>query len=208
MTSTATPQATGPITMLDVRAALGDTDPNATNVNALRARIGRGSNATIQKHLDTLRAERAPVVSSVATGAAPPAPAEAVTAMWAAAWCHAQSLTLGALTTALAQRDAAQERATCVTLERDNFAAELDAELAQHEQAQADALDAQAAAAALRSELALARAEITAVQLAAANAATQAELVAHVKDQVHATEVDRLTTQVGDLKSAMHTTKA
>ena len=53
MTETTTP--TGPITIDDVRQALADfrLNPSSTNAGAIRKIIGRGSYATVQKHLDT-----------------------------------------------------------------------------------------------------------------------------------------------------------
>ena len=100
-----TQTTTGPITIDDVRKALADTDPNSTNAGAVRQLIGRGSFATIQKHLDTIRAELAPV-PPVAPGTAPAAPVDAVAAIWGAAWAQAQALTLGRLEAVTFERDA------------------------------------------------------------------------------------------------------
>lgn len=102
MTQTTT---TGPITLADVRAALADTDPNTTNAAKLQKIIGRGSLATVQKHLEGIRAELAPV-APVAPGAAPAAPADAVAVIWGAAWAQAQALTLGRLEAVTVERDA------------------------------------------------------------------------------------------------------
>ena len=106
MTETTT-TPTGPITIDDVRQALADfrLNPSSTNAGAIRKIIGRGSYATVQKHLDTIRAELAPVVP-VAPGATPAAPADAVAAIWGAAWAQAQALTLGRLEAVTAERDA------------------------------------------------------------------------------------------------------
>ena len=103
--STTTP--TGPITIDDVRQALADfrLNPSSTNAGAIRKIIGRGSYATVQKHLDTIRSELAPV-APVAPGATPAAPADAVAAIWGAAWAQAQALTLGRLEAVTAERDA------------------------------------------------------------------------------------------------------
>lgn len=65
----------GPISLADVRQALADTDPSDTNAGTLRKIMGRGSYATIQKHLDAIRQERAPVVP-VAPGTTPAPPAD------------------------------------------------------------------------------------------------------------------------------------
>ena len=51
MESTAkTAEVSGPITIDDVRLALGETDPSTTNANKIRQIIGRGGFTTIQKH--------------------------------------------------------------------------------------------------------------------------------------------------------------
>jgi hypothetical protein len=52
-----------------------------------------------QKHQDTIWAELAP-------GTTPPPPADAVAAIWGAAWAQAQALTLGRLEAVTAERDA------------------------------------------------------------------------------------------------------
>ena len=109
MTNTTPPS--GPISLADVRQALADTDPSSTNAGALRKLMGRGSYATIQKHLDAIRQERAPVVP-VAPGTTPAPPADAVAAIWSAAYAAAQVLTLGRLETVTAERDAARAQIT------------------------------------------------------------------------------------------------
>ena len=59
MTEITQPQGQGNVTIDDVRAALAGTDPNQTNAGAIRAILGRGSNKTIQTHLEKIRAEQA-----------------------------------------------------------------------------------------------------------------------------------------------------
>ena len=46
------------ITKDEVMAVLGDADPMCTSAAKLRRVLGRGSFATIQKHLDAIRATR------------------------------------------------------------------------------------------------------------------------------------------------------
>ena len=121
-----TTPTTGPITLADVRQALADTDPNNTNAGALRAIIGRGSYATIQKHLDTIRAELVPVVP-VAPGATPAAPGDAVAVIWGAAWAQAQALTLGRLEAITAERDALAALTKTQAADLAALAAEVDA---------------------------------------------------------------------------------
>ena len=118
--TTPTPStASARVTLEDVIAVLGDTDPNRTNASALRALLGRGGNNTIQKHLDEIRAKRAAPAVTVATAVPPDTPTALVDAVWAAAWSHAQTLTLA--------------RIDAVTLERDTLKAALDVRIADHD---------------------------------------------------------------------------
>lgn len=96
---------TGPVSFEDVRQALGDQDPAQTNAGALRRTLGRGSLSTIQKHLDTLRAQAVQPAAEV-DGEAPKAPAELVQSLWAQAWAQAQALVQTALASALAKCEA------------------------------------------------------------------------------------------------------
>lgn len=202
-----------PVTLADVRAALGDTDPSTTNAGALRTIIGKGSFQTIQKHLETLRAELAPAV--VQAGSAPAAPAEAVAAIWAAAWQSAQVQTLARLETVTRQRDTvAQELATTradvvalagevdaltddLTTARNNLDAATTALTVALDRATADAATAAAALVAVRSELSTVRAE-------AAHAAELATRDALLAAGAMQSTINRLTDQVGELKSLVH----
>jgi vacuolar-type H+-ATPase subunit I/STV1 len=95
-TNTNAVAATGPVTLDDVRTAIGDGDANATNAGALRKLLGRGSQTTIQKHLDAIRADLvAPELEAVS--AAPDAPKELIQAVWSSAWATAQARSAGAL---------------------------------------------------------------------------------------------------------------
>ena len=122
-----TDTTTGPVTIEDTRAALGDTNPSNTNAGALRRILGRGSLSTLQKHLDTIRAECAAPALELA-GAAPAAPSDLVAAVWSAAWAAAQARTLGAL--AQAQAQVAQQGQALAVAQADQAAA-----LAQADQA-------------------------------------------------------------------------
>lgn len=210
---TTAPANTGPITLDDVRQALADTDPTATNAGALQKLIGRGSNATVQKHLDAIRAERAP--APVAPGQTPAAPADAIAAVWAAAWAQAQVHTLGRLEIVTAQRE--QLAGKVAQLGQDLAAA----------QAQVDESAAAGAALSAATDAALANADAAAAdgaaELAAAKQAleatkidferlkaeSQASLALAQKDAANAaltlqSTIDRLTDQVGELKSLLH----
>lgn len=208
------PAATGAITRADVLAAIGDTDANATNANALRGIIGRGSMATIQKHLADIRAERLPVLPT-APGAIPAAPAEAVAAIWTAAWAQAQVQTLGRLEAVTSERDAATARAatlaqdlTAMTVEIDTLNEELDkakAVATAAEQSHAVELStAKAAQVQLENALLVEQREIEKLTAAAKSAEALALRDAQLKDQAHQSAINHLLDQVAELKSALH----
>ncbi len=78
------------INMDDVREALagdGDTpvDPFATNARKIRDIIGRGSMATIQKHLMSIRTEATGALVREERAGTPKPPQDAVAALWGAA---------------------------------------------------------------------------------------------------------------------------
>ena len=213
-TSAVTPTVTPrPITVDDVRQALGDTDPNATNVNALRNKLGRGSFATLQKHLTAIRAERAP--ATVEPGAVPPPSAEAVASIWGAVWTHVQAQTLGRLESVTTQRDAYAARVAALEQDTASAAVALDtleANLAQAQartqaaegaltQAQAAAQDTAAAAA---TELAQVRAELAATVLAAQTAADLAARDAQLLTQAHQADREHLLEKVATLMSLVY----
>jgi hypothetical protein len=118
--------STGPITIDDVRLALGGHDPMGTNAGALRNIIGRGSMQTIQKHLGTLRAELAPA-AAVEPGSVPPAPADVVQQLWAAAFNVVQSKTLHRIDALVGQRDTALAVVQTQSQDLTAFAANIDA---------------------------------------------------------------------------------
>jgi len=82
-------QSTGPVTIEDVRFALGDTDPHRTNAGTIRQRIGRGSLSTIQKHLEALRRQQR-VAEGIDTAqdeiVAPEAPEGLLRGIWESAY--------------------------------------------------------------------------------------------------------------------------
>ena len=211
MTQTTT---TGPITLADVKAALGDTNPSSTNAGAVRSIIGRGSYATIQKHLDTIRVEHAPVMP-VAPGTAPTAPTEAVAVIWGAAWAQAQVLTLGRLETVTAARDQLADKVAQLGQDLSSALAQVDTATdaaatliaatdatlasaqAERDAALQDASHAKQALEALKTAFERLKAEgQTNVALAEKDAQNAALTL-------QAT-IDRLTDQVGELKSLLH----
>ena len=201
MTETTTTSTSGPITIDDVRSALSTVggDPFATNAGALQRIIGRGSNATVQKCLEQIRAEVRPVVE-IAPGTIPKPPADAIDAMWSAAWSAAQVHTLS--------------RLEKVTSEREQLAGAL-AQLTQDHAGQGriiDELTSTAAAAASEAAAALAAVQAEREQLsadfvkaqsdAAAAALAAAMAIEHVK-----TDFERLKAE-GEARVALMTRDA
>ena len=204
---------TGPITLADVRAALGDTDPSSTNAGAIRQIVGRGSFATIQKHLDAIRAELAPV-PPVAPGTAPGAPTMLIDQVWVAAWTAAQALTFGRLETVTAERDAARALAETRAQDVAALAGEVDtlAEITTDAKAAAAMSKEALVTFGERAELELAEhataiaaanAEIEKLKIEAAAAAALAARDAQIERQALQTTIDRLTDQCSDLKSLL-----
>ena len=213
-------QNTGPITIDDVKAAIGDADPSSTNASKLRATLGRGSQSTIQKHLDSIRLELvAPVLDM--TGAAPDAPKELIQSMWTAAWTAAQARTAGAL--ALAQAQVAQQAQELATARSDTLAAQqevdvmteaLAAQQAQAIQQQDTSLEAlaglqqEAQAQAqqiteLRQELAKQAQNHAQAVLAGVQAQDLAEARSGAIEATLRGELDRQISQLADLRAAL-----
>lgn len=204
---------TGPITLSDVRTALADTDPSRTNAGALRKVLGRGSYATIQKHLDTIRTERAPALPA-APGAIPAPPAEAVHAIWGAAWAQAQVMTLERMERLSAERDtalalvAAQAQDVAgLTAEIDAITAVAEAQAVMQAQAleEAQAAEKTATAQATMKELLLskAREEVESLKLAAAQAKELAQRDAAIERQTLQNALERQIDKYTDLKGVV-----
>lgn len=113
-------QTTGAVTIDDVRIALGDTDPASTNANAIRTIIGRGSFATIQRHLEALRAESVAAVSNEQVQT-PKAPSDLISQIWSLAWSAAESSVNKQLSNALSQIDALQNELDALKEDRDSL---------------------------------------------------------------------------------------
>ncbi len=203
----------GPVTIDDVRAALGNTNPNNTNAGAIRKLLGRGSLSTIQKHLDALRIEGAAQSLEVG-GAAPDAPKDLMSALWAHAWAAAQARTAGALAAAQQQVQVldqallvAQQDAAAAQQEADETAQALSDICQQAADAKAEHVAALEAAQALAAaqqalqaqELAQVRSDLEHSQQAAALAAAQHAAGAAAMRG----ELDRLVNQLADLRAAL-----
>lgn len=206
--------ATGPVTIDDVRQALGDTPPGDTNANKLRAIIGRGSFATIQKFLEMLRAERIAAAQPAAEQGVPKAPDDAVAMLWAAAWGAAQTKTLTRLEALSAERDGLITQTQAQTADIAALAEQLDT-LEGSFQSQAAALTAaqQSAIAEVESAkdalqvqadlLATTKAELEKTRTEAQHAAALAVRDAEIERQTMQRTVERLTEQLSESK-AMH----
>ena len=125
MTDSTTP-TNSRITLDDVRTAIAGTDPNTTNASKIRSLLGnRGSFETIQRHLDTLRAELVkPIEGNIE---APKAPVEAIQAVWSAAWQAASLQTSNTLARALQEKE--KLLAELTTYKNDALAANAQADL-------------------------------------------------------------------------------
>ena len=237
--------ATGPVIFDDVVQALGDSDPAGTNASKLRAVIGRGSFATIQKHLDTIRAQRDQALQS-AEVKIPDAPPELLS-MWGAAVAVAVAQVRTRLDGVVQERDSlaqalasARSDVEALSSELESVTAQADAtssELAAQSSAHAQALHAQEqSATALETELtarvdeavklvqvnelqaesnaraieAIRLIEVSKLQAELAGQVAEAtqrvqisELQAKLSAQALQTTIDRLTDQVGELKSLL-----
>jgi hypothetical protein len=196
---TQTQPASGPITIDDVRLALGDDNPNETNVNRLRERIGRGSFATIQKHLKTLRAMRVAAAQPAGSQAVvPKAPPDAVETLWAAAWGIAQAKTSARFESLIAELDGLRETTTAQDDDLVAMAVQLDVLDAQAQDAKTAQLAAQSAARESEQKLNEKTADEVAVSVAhaAALAKSQAEIARVTEGSVHAAQLAALTAQI------------
>lgn len=228
-TPAAAPAAKGHITFEDVRIALGNTDPDETHAGKLRAIIGRGSNKTVQIHLDAIRKARAPVLPG--TQAPPPSvPKDVMEAVWTVAWSAAQAHTYGRAERLSAERDAALQisstRASEIAgLNEDVDAlrekitsaeASSDAATEALTKANADAAEALAteraaaakAAAATASHIANLESTIERLGAIGKHEAEIAKRDAQLAGKSMQTTIDRLTDQIGELKSLLHATRS
>ena len=208
------PVNTAPLTFDDVAQAIGESDPAQTNANKLRAALGRGSFATIQKHLEAIRAQRLQAAQPLEAGPVPAAPPELLS-MWGAAVAVAVAQVRTRLDGVVQARDTlAQElqsaRGDVLALTDELEGTSARAEAA--EKAVADVAARQESAEQARAkEQAVAKdahtAEVTALRAeleAAKHQGEKAQLEAKVGAQALQSTIDRLTDQVGELKSLLH----
>lgn len=193
-----------PVTLDDVRATLGDTDPRTTNAGALRSKLGKGSVSTIQKHLDKLRADLMPAATPGSP--TPAAPAEALGAIWSAAWSAAQAQTLGRLNIVSQERDAAREHITLLVGDLEAVANQLDQTTEAQAQSAQRTAELTAQAERCGADLTAARVEIERLITASEHAAQLALRDGELKDKAHQQDREYLLNQIAELKSALHRT--
>ena len=230
-TKTVAAPSSGNVTIEEIRAIIGDTDPNEISSPKLRELLGkRGSYETIGKFLKALRAEHALKLNPpIESGAMPALPVEAANAIWGAAWTAAQVSTLTRMEKLAAERDAALVKLDAQSIDIEGLVIAVDEQTVQLEQAAAEAASAaeahQAEINAMNAvhqeyvdKLEATQKELAENKLAASMAATSAAAtLAKVQtDAAHAAEMAeqgrammreelaRLTDQVGELKSHLY----
>jgi Plasmid replication region DNA-binding N-term len=206
----------GPVTVDDVAAACqqAGVTPSQTNAAKIRIILGRGSFATIQKHLDSLRASAIKAQEPTDTAAAPPAPVDLLTGIWSAAYNAAGHQLGGRLMAVLTERDLLREAAAATAndvaalasqvdkLEADTALAQAGQEksIAERNAAVQSLTDLQKTASDQIAEL-VAQAEKS--TLAAAHQAELAERDKTIERQSLQATIDRLTDQIGEFKSLL-----
>ncbi len=218
--TTQTPAVAGRVTLDDVRAVLNGTDLHSTNASKVRTLLGgRGSFETIQKHLNTLRAELAAAAAPpVAADQVPVMPADAAQAMWVAAWTAAQVQTLRRTELLAAERDSALLKLETMSQDLADQVQTMDAQAGELERAAAAVAAVQAAHLAdlEKSKADLAVAAADRAQVVQELERTRQELAQARADAAHAAELAesgrvmmreelaRLTDQVGELKAHLY----
>jgi DNA repair exonuclease SbcCD ATPase subunit len=218
--TTQTPAVASRVTLDDVRAVLNGTDLHSTNASKVRTLLGgRGSFETIQKHLNTLRAELAAAAAPpVAADQVPVMPADAAQAMWVAAWTAAQVQTLRRTELLAAERDAALLKLETMSQDLADQVQTMDAQAGELERAAAAVAAVQAAHLAdlEKSKADLAVAAADRAQVVQELERTRQELAQARADAAHAAELAesgrvmmreelaRLTDQVGELKAHLY----
>lgn len=209
---------TGPVTFEEVQAAV-EAFGDIPNAGKMRQLLGdRGSNTTIQKHLDAIRESRKPVPEPAAPVAPGAPPAEAVAALWAAATTAVTAHVYTRMESITAERDALKAQTQQLTQDlsaalEDSDTARAEADIARAEAAGAgdianaaledyEALQAQLATAAAAATAAqeAAAAEIKRITEAAAAAATLAARDAALKTQEIQSALDRQIDKYVELK--------
>ena len=211
MTDQQLPPSTGPVTLDDVVHALGDLDPSNTNAAKIRETLGRGSFATIQKHLDRLRAARTTLAPAQGSDV-PSAPTDVLATLWSAAYRAASHLTAARLTEVMIERDELRIAGAVAGADVAALAGEVDAletaisaavtaqVLAETEGAQAsEALASVHAASAVKMAELARTADTDLIELQHELALEQRDRL--IERQTQQTTIDRLTDQIAELKA-------
>lgn len=206
----------GPVTIDDVAAACAQAGvtPGETNASKIRITLGRGSFATIQKHLESLRTDAMKAQEPTATIAAPSPPADLVAAVWSAAYSAAGHQLAARFATVLTERDMAREAAASSSADVAALAGqvdELEAASAQtrveHQRAMTDRDFAVQSFHQYRQgaddQIAKLVADAEKLKLEAAHQAELAVRDKTIERQSLQSTIDRLTDQVGELKGLL-----
>lgn len=202
------------ITFEDVRDALGESDPNLTNADKIRTALGRGSFATIQKHLETLRESLRVAETSVDVSSVPAPPLDLVNVLWSAAFNAAQNVFLLKHEKVLSQRDHLSASLELMNSDFNSLASRLDSiqlELTESSQvrdsavstlinAQTDLNELQASFDRLKD---LSSVDALQAALASSNELQLLQRDRIIERQALQATVDVLTGQVGELKSLL-----
>lgn len=202
------------ITLADVRNALGEVSPFSTGGSALREIIGRGSLATIQKHLKTLREECVAASKPVDEEIPTPDP-DVVRTIWAMAWNAARQKVLLRLDQLSAQRDLALMQVKTLEGDTASLAMSLDSALdavAQQRDETARQLadrgsemtQLQAANDALTLQLEQLRSDLRRMSTESEHSRALSERDAQLKDRAHLADREHLLNQLAEIKSALH----
>jgi hypothetical protein len=179
----------GPVTLAEVREAA--PDPFAASAGKVRAALGRGSQATIQKHLEQLRAERRRE-QAITEADTPPPPDDVLASLWSTAWTAAAAQVRTRLEYLSSERDAYRAEAEALAVDVAETAEALDAaEDAALLLAQEREQEQQAANAALT----LAQEQAETQAQAAAKALEQRQQAAQVKADADAATIKELQHQ-------------
>ena len=210
-------QTNGNITAADVTEAVGEGSPFDTNASKIRAMLRRGSLSTIQKHLDTMRAQRIAAAQPEDMTAAPKC-GEALDAAWQVLWSAAQAKTLSRLEALAAERDGLAEQAAARAADIADLISNVDALDAKAQSAEAvlsasveaAKADADAAQAIIKSQADALSAALAATAKAKGDAAHAAELAqrdAQIERQAYQQTIERLTQMLSESK-ALHIASA
>ena len=216
---------TGPISIDDVRSVIGETSPFETNASKVRELLKRGSFATIQKHLETLRTQRNAASQPTENPLAPKIPADlsesiriTAEAMWLTAFNTAQAKTLSRLDALSAERDALFANSKAQAEDLAALSAQLDqldTQAQGHAQelsnakdaAKSDALAAQERITEHAQSLAAALGMAAKIRGDAAHAAELAQRDAQIERQTYQQTIERLTQLLSESK-ALHMASA